>query len=350
MLGEEKSSERDESSVDFQILVMGLLLSLLFILLLLIIVNSPHIPSELQGAASDSATRSGGAFFTRRSYFVYETLLAGMLGAYLGEIFQIGGRKTKDELRTYRQRFWAALFLGGAAAIVVGVLFPLVVLGEFEGREINSWTLVAAAGLAGNRARNVLSQVEDAISRLLTNFNPRFNEAAISNSVKTGLQEALAAPPPIKYQGFVAIDVFNSNGSVTSFDDGIKTAQLKPGSQFELRVQFAPTESELSALNGESRPIAIREGDELPLVPFRLFVDFGLIALRPEERTIDVPHRGVSGVEIFTFTVPVSAQLPLAVATDSPSLKDEVRGEINVSIYQHARYFDTVALRIVVPS
>ena len=328
----EARTERRQA-VHSWIIVIGVLLSLAFIVLLLVIVNSP---TDIQNMASE-ANRPLWFWFSRRSYFVYETVLSGMLGAYLGEIFQIGGLKTEIELRAYGQRFIAALFLGGAAAVVVGVLFPLVVLGEFEGRGINSWTLVAAAGIAGNRARDAFSQVESVIARLLADFEPNIDSAAISRSVKAGVQEAFAVPPPVKYQGLAAADVFRSNESVITSKSDQKFAELMRGSEFELKVYFAADSGTLgTTFEGWSKSIAIREGDSHAMVPFRLQIDFGFIALPLAERDILVAAQGTLSVETFKFTV------PLLETPTSPA--DKVSTPKATSAKSASRYINTPAI------
>jgi hypothetical protein len=346
-------------STHLYILLVGLLLSACFIFFLLIIVNSAlnfsenHISAAPAGFAPNVSPHE--TFTTRRSYFVYETLLAGMLGAYLGEIFQIGTLKTDAELRAYGQRFMAALFLGGAAAIVVGVLFPLVVLGMFEGEKINSWTLVAAAGIAGNRARDAFSQVENVIARLLANFEPHLDNAAISESVKVGLQEAFAGPLPVKYHGLIATDVTGYNESVILSDGDTRIARLEYDREYELRVQFAVDESLLYTVRrGVLKTISIRDGDDQAMVPFRLLVDFGFISLPPEERMIMAPSKGASGVETFFFKVPsqsprVDEEAGAHSGGPTPS-EARLRPEISITIYQQLRYFDTVVLPFVVPT
>ncbi len=319
------------------IIVVGLVLSLCFIVLLLVIVNSSvGAPAVLSDPGNPF-----WLFATRRSFFVYETVLAGMLGAYLGEIFQIGGFKTEAELRAYGQQFFVALFLGGASAVVVGVLFPLVVLGKFEdGDKINSWTLVAAAGIAGNRARGAFAQVDAVIARLLADFEPNIDSAAISKSVKAGVQEAFAVPPPVKYEGLAAVNVLRNNESVLDGEGNAKYARLEHGYEFELRVNFAPNKSALGPnFYGVFKSIAIREGDDEPVVPFRLTIDFGFIELPLAERNIAVPTNAASAVESFKFTVPY---LEPGAATDDSS--PSRHPEISVSIYQNTRYFDTIVI------
>jgi hypothetical protein len=342
---EKKETEAGPTStVPSSIVLIGLALSLCFIFLLLVIVNSA---ADAKTAAADES-RPFWMFFTRRSFFVYETVLAGMLGAYLGEIFQIGGLKTEAELRAYGQRFFVALFLGGAAAIVVGVLFPLVVLGEFEGNKINSWTLVAAAGIAGNRARDAFSQVDAVLARLLANFEPNIDGTAISKSVKVGVQEAFAIPPPVQYVGLAAANVFRNNESVLTVEGEARSARLEHGADFELRVNFVPSPSALgTSFRGISKPVAIREGESQPVVSFRLLVDFGFIALPLEERAVAVPANAASTVETFKFSVPFLEETSASVADSSVPSRQR---EISVSIYQHTRYFDTIIIPVDMPT
>ncbi len=336
-------SRQAVQAVQFSIiLVTGVVLSLSFIFLLLIIVNSP--------AATQSALSEGGqwvrTFLTRRSLFVYETALAGMLGAYIGELSQIGALKTETELRAYGQRFFVALFLGGAAAIVVGVLFPLVVLGDFEGDKINSWTLVAASGIAGNRARDAFSQVEGVIRRLLADFEPTIDSVAISNSVKAGVQEAFAVPPPIRYEGLAAADVLRNNESVIDVETGRATLALGYGTEFELTVRFVPSQSQLGAyFRGLFKTISIRDGSSQSAVPFRLLVDLDFGSPPLAERSLLVPVNAVSSLETFTFNVPISesqAQIP----AEDQGQEQSPRREIVVSIYQHTRYFDAIVIPV----
>ena len=331
-------------TVPSSIVLTGFALSLYFIALLLVIVNS----SGKSKAATNDESHPFWMLFTRRSFFVYETVLAGMLGAYLGEIFQIGKFKTEAELEAYRQRFFVALFFGGAAAIVVGILFPLVVLGQFEGSAINSWTLVAAAGIAGNRARDAFSQVDAVLARLLENFEPNFDSTAISKSVTVGVKEAFATPPPVQYEGLAVINILRNNESVINANGKSISAELTYSEPFELKVNFVPSLSALApSFRGVSRSLAIREGESQPFVPFRLSVDFGFAELPLAERTIAVPVDGVSGVETFKFDVPIRPP----PATPSPDSSVPVRQrEITVSIYQHTRYFDTIAIPVVLPT
>ena len=323
----------NERPLHLKIVLVGCALSFAFILLLLIIVNSSPTPDTANTAVLDL---SGiiSLLKTRRSYFVYETLLAGMLGAYISEIFHIGSMKTDAELSGHSLQFGVSLFVGGAAAIIVGVLFPLVVLGRFEGAEINSWTLVAASGLAGNRSRAALSQVETVLGRLLASFEPHL-DAAISDTVRVGVQEALAVRPPVRYDGFVAADIMRSNESVWRSDSAV--AQLEPGAQFELIVQFAPDKQRLgSAARGVVKTITISEGESQSSVPFRLLVDFGFVELAPEERTIVVPRSAPSEVQTFTFMAP----------SDSRYSEGRQPREISVSVYQYTRYFESCLLPI----
>jgi hypothetical protein len=317
--------------LEIHILLFGLQLSIAFILLLLIIVNADE--------PVDSSSYLRSIFLTRRSYFLYETLIAGLLGAYLGEIFRLSTTGTRGEQLERGGRFAATLFLGGAAAIVVGVLFPLVVLGQFEGPKINSWTLVLAGGIAGNQARSALSKVEDVIARMLASFHPSLDTTVIADSVTAGVQKAFAGPEPVKYQGFVAMNVVRNHESVLKSDaNGSRIASLQRNEPIEVEVQFATKEMEFGPIrSGIIRPLNVSRGDETSaLVPFRLLVDFGFAELAPVEREITVPRNGKSLVETFAFTVPEPK-----VTSDPTKPEDQFPSQISVSVYQHSRYFDS---------
>jgi hypothetical protein len=343
----ERSPQRSYAGI----VLTGLVLSLAFILLLLIIVNLPITE------AAESTTEAGfwdqirWIFTTRRSNFLYEILLAGMLGAYLGEIVRIAGITPPAEPPISALQFEAALFLGGAAAITSAVLIPLVVLGRFEGPDINSWTLVAVAGIIGNRARDAFSRIENTIAHLLASFEPHLDTAKISESVKTSIHEAFAVPPPVNYEGFLAMDVTHSNESVVGSEEtNARVARLRRGEMFELRVQFAP-DSPLMG-RGVIKAIRVRGGDDQQIVPFRLLVDFGFVEVFPEERRVSVPRRSASAMETFNFVVPLlEGKSPPPGRGHSESTPPEVRRpEISVSVYQHARYFDSLVLPVTVPS
>jgi hypothetical protein len=271
-----------------------------------------------------------------------------MLGAYLGEISRSADVTATAKSPEYTVHFRAALFLGGTAAIVTGVVLPLVVFDSFEGPGINSWTLVAAGGVAGNLARGAFSRMESTIARLLTSFESRFDRTTISESVKTGIHEAFAVPQPINYEGFLAADVTRSNESVIAKveEDG-RVAQVRHGEAFELRVQFAPEKS----IKGFSeyavvKPISIRGFDDTPpTVTFRLLVDFGFVDVPPEERVLTMPRHGPSALEKFVFSVPIK-QVPDRL-DGSVAPHEGFQPEICVSVYQHSRYFDSVVLPVV---
>lgn len=321
--------------------IAGLTLICGFIVLLIIIVNTP----EAMDAASTFEQ-----FWTRRSLLVYETLLAGMLGAYISEIFRLGAVKDPDLGQNWRALL-VALFLGACAAIMVGVLFPLVILGRFEGNAINSWTLVAAAGIAGNRARSALSEVELAVARLLEGLAPQIDQAALSQSVKAGLQEVLNQKPPVKYEGYVAVDVTTHNESVLT-DQGQqeRIARLDPGREYSIQVQFAPERGSLAALNtAVIKALNIREGEEAATASFRVLVDFGFVGIAPVERLIDAPRRRASVMETFAFTAPeappeISSELP---SGDSRKPPPPLQPGVSVSIYQNARFFEACVMPIV---
>jgi hypothetical protein len=345
----DKDPESDVRKSYTGVALTGLLLILTFLLLLLVIVNSAPTDQVQQTSLPSRLPWIVWIFTTRRSAFVYETLVAGMLGAYLGELSRIADVKARANSPEYTLHFRGALFLGGTAAIVTGVLLPLVVLDKFEGQGINSWTLVAAGGIAGNLARGSFSRAESTITRLLASFESRFDRTTISESVKTGIQEAFAVPQPINYEGFLAMDVTRSNESVIApaEKDG-NVARLQRGEPFELRVQFASEKSLNGSLeHGIVKPISIRGGDDQPqAVPFRLLVDFGFVEVAPEERIVTVPRRGPSAIERFTFLVPV--EHVLGSLDNSLSPHSRFQPEICVSIYQHARYFDSVVLPVTI--
>jgi hypothetical protein len=317
---------------------IGFLLSLAFVILLLIIVNAP--PGD-DVEPNIKTSPNPQLFWTRRSQFVYETLLAGLLGAYIAELFRIHTIQSIRELSEYGQQFMAALFLGGSAAMGVGVLFPLVVLGRFEGTGINSWTLVAAGGLAGYRARSALSHLSNVITHMLS----RFDTMEISRSIKEGMQEVLAQPLPVRYDGFLAVDVTRSNESVIiEGDPGDKIARLERGKEFAVQVQFAHDKIQLGAPGrGIVRPINVQDGDDSPAsAPFRLLVDFGFAEVPPAERIVDAPRRTESKVESFAFTVPESSQE--ARASQEASSPRYLDLGISVSVYQRNRFFDACVL------
>jgi hypothetical protein len=336
----------------------GILLSLSFVLLLILIVNSP--PTLIVNSAPTDQTPSAPlrpgwmpwivwAFTTRRSAFVYETLIAGMLGAYIGEISRLNDIKAGATSSEYSLHFRTALFLGGTAGIVVGVLLPLVVFNNFEGPGINSWTLVAAGGISGNLARGAFSRIETTIAKLLSNFESRFDSTKISESVRTGIHDAFAVPQPINYEGFVAIDVTRSNESVISQPEQYgDLARLQRGETFELRIQFGSERSiEGFSMQRVVKSISIRGCDDQPqTVQFRLFVDFGFVDVPPEERIMTVPRSGVSAIETFGFLVPVARQQNGLDKSVSP--RERPQTEISVSIYQQAHFFESVVLPVTI--
>lgn len=313
----------DPARRELQIAVLGLQLSLFFLILLLIIVN-------MDGHDSPSI------FLTRRSYFVYETLLAGVLGAYLSEISRRASTELPRDMPGRNGRFATVLLLGGAAGIIVGVLFPLVVLGQFEGPNINSWTLVVAGGIAGNQARSALSQVEEVIARMLDGFRPNMDTAAIVDSVKVGVKQAFAGPELVKYEGFISMDVVENRESLVRSDGQMKFAFLPHEALLEVRVQFAPKEADFDyPSSGVIKHIDIAKGSESALVPFRLLVDFGFAELAPVEREVAISRYSKSQVETFPFTIPVPARRSEATT------EEQFPSQISVSVYQHSRYFDS---------
>ena len=283
---------------------------------------------------------------SRRSFFIYATLLAGMLGAYISEISRLGEVREGVEPGDFFVRFVAALFLGGSTSVLIGVLLPLVVLDKFEGPGINSWTLVAAGGIAGHFASGVLSRADSAVARLLASFESRFDKTTISESVRTGITEALSVPAPTNYEGFFAADVTRFDESVVRrSEEGTAMAWLKHGEAYNLRVQFSADRSLFEWANrGVAKALTIRQGNDEPkTVAFRLFVDFGLVDVPPVERVVTVPRKGAAAVETFSFSVP--AHTITSTERSGPSVS-KYRPEMSVSVYQQGRYFDSLVLAI----
>jgi hypothetical protein len=320
----------------------GLTLIVSFIVLLIIIVNTPE-------AADTAAQSTFEQFRTRPSLLVYETLLAGMLGAYISEIFGLGAGEAPDSGQ-YLRALLGALFLGACAAIVVGVLFPLVILGRFEGKEINSWTLVAAAGIAGNRARSALAEIELRVQRLLEGLAPRIDQAALSQSVKAGLQEVLSQKLPVKYDGYVAVDITANNESVLQRgDQEERLVRLERGRNYSIQVQFAPDRNSWTAFDKAMvKAINIREGEEAATAPFRVLVDFGFVGIAPAERLIEAPRHGASTVEVFAFTVPrAESQISYETLPSDIPQPPPLQPGVSVSIYQNTRFFEACVMPIV---
>jgi hypothetical protein len=176
-------------------------------------------------------------------------------------------------------------------------------------------------------------------------------------SVVQGIRDALAIREPVGYKGFLAVDIAHSNESVIGRDDqngGV--AQLHHGGMFELHVQFAPDRSTIG-VPGRGLVKAINVGGDdkgSGEVPFRLFIDYGLIDLQPGERILMVPRGAPSAIEKFTFFVPPLDQTSSLPETDTNGEKGELssngvqhRPEICVSVYQYTRYIDSAVLPIL---
>jgi hypothetical protein len=238
----------------------------------------------------------------------------------------------------------SVLILGGFAALFVGVLIPLVLLGRYEGDNINTWLLVTLGGLAGYRARDALSGLDRRIASLLEGFAPEIDQSALAETVRAGVHEAFTPPTPIDYHGLVNIDVTDGVDSVISEE----SAQLQSGKEYQLKIQFHPNEvfADTASFQGITCPIHINGTSEPSSIPFRVLVDFGFARLPAEEREIVAERYVSSKIESFTFNVPELRAVQLGDEAAS-SIQEATRPRnINVSIYQQNRFCTTCTLNI----
>src|SRR5258707_12249408 len=247
-------------------------------------------------------------FVSKAAFVVYGVLLAGVLGSYLQYLMvRFKADRTNLESTDSLADLGSQLLVGASAAFVAAILLPSALFAESAerllGGSVNIWALLILGGAVGYRSRNVLGELAEVTSRLLAQIGQPFGAEVreqISQSVRSGVQDAMAPPKLINYDGFVVVNIvatdsrsqpnpaastdtpFPSDGAALPVpgggvinSDGV--AKLSSGQRYLLEVLFTSSEPALTQISS-SQPLfnhfPVEGGIAQSPIPFRLHLHF----------------------------------------------------------------------------